>query len=83
VGKLYNEFQKGYEATFISYIDSVVRKEVGNFDSTSFWVQRKESGDKLRAAIDAKLNDVYANCKNLQVINVQLSEKREKSLIQT
>lgn len=83
MGKLYNEFQKGYEATFISYIDSVVRKEVGNFDSTSFWVQRKESGDKLRAAIDAKLNDVYANCKNLQVINVQLSEKREKSLIQT
>lgn len=40
IGRLYNEFQKGYETTFISYIDSVVRKVVGDFDSTAFWVAR-------------------------------------------
>jgi len=70
VGKLYNEFQTGYEVTFVSYVDSVVRKIVGSFDSTAFWKQRKESGEKLRVAINEKLKEVYAECKNLQIINV-------------
>jgi hypothetical protein len=70
VGKLYNEFQKGYEVTFVSYIDSVVRKIVGNFDSTAFWKDRKGSGEKIRAAIDEKLKDVYATCRDLQVLNI-------------
>ena len=83
VGELYNQFQKGYEVTFISYIDSTTRKIVGDFDSTAFWKDRKESGDKIRAAINTKLNDVFADCTNLQIINVQLSDKREQSLIQT
>ena len=41
VGKLYSEFQKGYETTFISYIDSVVRKIVGDFGNEDFWKKRK------------------------------------------
>lgn len=45
IGQLYNQFQKGYEATFISYIDSVTRKTVGAFDSTAFWKNRTDSGD--------------------------------------
>jgi hypothetical protein len=77
VGQLYNELQKGYETTFISYIDSVVRTEVGNFDSTAFWNDRYGSGLKLRKAINERLNRVYADCVNLQIINVQLSDKRE------
>lgn len=69
--------------TFISYIDSVTRKEVGNFDSTALWKERKQSGDKIRDAVNGKLNDVYAECTNIQIINAQLSSKREESLIGT
>ena len=65
IGKLYAEFQKGYETTFVSYIDSVVRKVVGEFDSNAFWIDRQASGNKLRVAIDAKLQEVYTRCKHL------------------
>lgn len=44
IGVLYNAFQKGYETTFISYIDSVIRKIVGDFDPDAFWVDRFGSG---------------------------------------
>lgn len=83
VGALYNQFQKGYEVTYISYIDSVTRKEVGNFDSTALWRDRKASGDKIRDAINEKLSSVFAECTNIQIINAQLSSKREESLIGT
>jgi regulator of protease activity HflC (stomatin/prohibitin superfamily) len=83
VGKLYGEFQLGYETRFISYVDSVVRKVVGDFNSTAFWNDRANSGRALKQAIDLKLQESYANCMNLQIINVQLSTKREESLIQT
>lgn len=77
IGKLYNEFQTGYNVTFISYIDSVVRKVVGDFESDAFWKQRKEAGEKLKVAINEKLNEVYTDCHNLQIINIQLTDKRE------
>lgn len=65
IGKLYSEFQKGYEATFISYIDSVVRKTVEDFPQNAFWAKRTESGDKIRVAIDEKLKDIYASCEHI------------------
>jgi len=47
-------------------------------------LEGKESlGDKIRDAINVKLNDVYAECTNIQIINAQLSSKREESLIGT
>ena len=70
IGKLYSEFQKGYETTFISYIDSVVRKVVGDFGNEDFWKHRAESGRKIKEAINFKLQDVYAECHNIQIINV-------------
>ena len=70
VGQLYNQFQKGYEVTFISYIDSVTRKVVGDIDSNAFWTSRKVSGDKIRDASNTKLQDVFAECTNIQILNV-------------
>lgn len=65
MGKLYGEFQLGYETRFISYVDSVVRKVVGDFNSTAFWNDRANSGRALKQAIDLKLQESYANCMNL------------------
>jgi len=36
VGKLYTDYKKDYEQTYISQIDYGVRKVIGNFDSTAF-----------------------------------------------
>jgi len=65
IGKLYSEYQKTYETNYINFIDSVVRKEVGKFNSTAFWTDRQASGNILRAAIDERLSQTYANCNNL------------------
>jgi len=61
----------------------VVRKIVGDFGNEDFWKNRRASGEKIRVAINEKLKDTYAECTNIQLINVQLSQKREQSLINT
>lgn len=83
VGKLYTDYKKDYEQTYISQIDYGVRKVIGNFDSTAFWKDRQGNAEKLRQDIDSRLQPLYANCVNLQIINVQLSPTREESLIKT
>lgn len=54
IGNLYREYKKDYEQTFITNIDYAVRKVVGTFDSTAFWANRKENGEKLRLDIDSR-----------------------------
>ena len=83
VGKLYSEYKKDYEQTYITNIDYAVRKVIGNFDSNAFWKDRAANSDKLRVDIDSRLTKLYSNCVNLQLINVQLSPTREESLIKT
>jgi hypothetical protein len=39
-------------------------------DPTAFWTDRAGNGEKIRVAIDTKLKTVYADCVNLQIINV-------------
>jgi len=53
--KLYLEFQKAYEVTYMSFIDSTVRKVVGDFNSQEFWKDRKQAGDMIRDAVNARL----------------------------
>ena len=55
VGKLYQDYKKDYEQTFISQIDYGVRKVIGNFDSTAFWKDRQGNAEKLRQDIDIRL----------------------------
>ena len=83
IGKLQDQYQTGYQAKYASFIESVVRSVVGQFSGTAFWTDRKNSGEILRQKCNERLNREYANVTNLQIINVQLSDKRESSLIDT
>lgn len=70
VGKLYTDYKKDYEQTYISQIDFGVRKVIGRFDSTAFWKDRAGNAELLRQDIDERLRPLYARCVNLQIINV-------------
>jgi hypothetical protein len=80
---LYAAYQKQYETRFVSYIDSTIRKIIGDFNSTKFWAERAAAGEDLRAKIDERLTTEHARCEALQLITVKLSDKRENSLIAT
>lgn len=67
----------------MSYIDSTIRKIIGDFNSTKFWAERAAAGEDLRAKIDERLTTEHARCEALQLITVVLSDKREKSLVDT
>ena len=83
IGKLYSTYQKNYETKYASYIDSTVRKIIGEFNSTKFWAARAIAGEELRDMIDKRLNDEHARCESLQLINIAFKPEREKSLIDT
>ena len=85
IGRLYNKYKQDYERQFITWADAEVRTVVGKFQNTAFWKERASSAELMRAAIDQKLKDEnnFASCVSLQILNVQLTDKRENSLIDT
>ena len=70
IGRLYHDYQQNYVNIFISKIDNAVRQKVGGFDSTEFWTNRVEAGKTLKNAINEQLSQMYANCTNIQIINI-------------
>jgi len=62
---------------FLSKIDNAVRQKVGTFDSTMFWSNRQNAGDILKDAINEELVKMYANCTNIQIINIKLPPSKE------
>jgi len=60
IGKLQNKFQTGYQVKFASYIESVVRSQVGQFGGTAFWTDRKNSGEILRQKCNDRLESEFA-----------------------
>ena len=80
---LYTQLQLGYESTFSSWIENTVRKHVATFKNDAFWRDRQAKGEELRVAINEKLMEFHAECVSLQIIQVELSELRENSLIKT
>lgn len=55
IGKLYRDYKKDYEQTYVSQIEYSIRKVVGNFDSTAFWKDRQGNAEKMRQDIDSRL----------------------------
>ena len=80
---LYTALQLGYESTYSSWIENTVRRHVANFNNDAFWRDRSAKAEELRIAINEKLNEYYGECVSLQIIQVELSEIRENSLIRT
>ena len=85
IGRLYGKYKQDYERQFITWADAEVRGIVGKFSTTAFWGERAASAERIRKAIDDKFREEnqFVTCENLQIINVQLSDKRETSLIDT
>ena len=85
IPELYNRFKTNYEKTFISWIEFEVRNQVGKFNNTVFWEDRKNAGEKLKKAIGDKLakEGDFATCEGIQFLNVQLNRAKEKELITT
>jgi hypothetical protein len=72
-----------YEKTFIQKIDYTTRSEVGKWDQDAFWNNRSGNTERLRRKINATLQEWYADCIGLQIINIKMSRQRENSLIIT
>lgn len=85
IGRLYGKYKQDFERQLITWADAEVRIVVGKFSTTAFWQDRAESAERMRKAIDNKFKEEsdYARCRNIQIINVQLSDQRENSLIES
>ena len=49
----------------MSFVDSTIRKVIGDFNSTKFWTERAAAGEELRAKIDERLTTEHARCEAL------------------
>lgn len=83
IGNLYDKYQRGYEPIFISRMEDQIRKAVGQFDSEAFWTHRAEKGREIQARVNESLSDAFADCVNVQVINVQLNDIKESKIVNT
>jgi len=81
---LYDKYKQDYEKQLITWADFEIRDTIGKLGRTAFYRERKESAEMMRKAIDDKFKgSSYAECTNLQIVNVQYQDKIENSLINT
>ena len=80
---LYSSYAQAYQRSFINKASGAILDAVTQFDSTQFWEDRESVGLKMREMIDQDMQEVYARCTGVQILDYSLEANNEQKLIQT
>jgi regulator of protease activity HflC (stomatin/prohibitin superfamily) len=83
IPNLYNLANTNYFGTYVRISRDIILKIAGQFNATSYWIERKAIGEKMRVALDKELQKAYARCISLQLLKVDLPDSYEQSIVQT
>jgi regulator of protease activity HflC (stomatin/prohibitin superfamily) len=81
--KLYNLANVNYHGTVVRIARDVILKVAGNYNSTSYWTERKKIGDYMKMQLNQELQSIYCNCSELQLIRIDLPQIFEDSIVDT
>merc|ERR1719498_2122307 len=81
VGKLYTEFNMGYQDVFISVMRDVIIKTAAEYHAPQLWHERRELGDEIQRRVDKELQKLYASCWGLHLLFIDLPDRFESSIV--
>jgi hypothetical protein len=83
VGDLYNNFTDKYEDSFIRIARGALIEESAKHNSAEYWENRKVIGQQMKNIINERLETAHATCESIQILSVELPEKREAAIIKS
>ena len=83
IPQLYNLANVNFHSTFVRISRDVILKVGGMFNATNYWTDRVMIAETMLQAMNTELQKAYAECKNLQLIKIELPSSYEESIVQT
>lgn len=80
---LYTLTNVNYEQTFVRIARDTILQEAGKYEAPQYWQERTKIGDAMRQRLDDELSKAYTRCVYLQILEVELPESYEDSIVQT
>lgn len=83
LGRLYAEFNMGYEELFISTIREELIKALSDYHSHQLWTERQAVSEEMLKLLNIGLHRTYAECWGLQLMVIELPSTFEYSIVRT
>jgi len=80
---LFKEFNVNYEDVFVSTIRDRLNKVAMEYEATSFWEHRRELGTRMSSEAKVALNEMYADCWDLELMVIDLPDVYESAIVTT
>jgi len=88
---------RDYETTFIRIARDVLLQSAGKYEAPTYWVnhsyisnfymineeKRGKISDDMRSQLDVELQKAHARCIQLQLLNIELPDQYENSIVDT
>lgn len=83
IPKLYKLTNVRYEETFIRQAKNVILEEASEYNAPEYWEKRSEIGTNIARRLNATLSSTYASVIAFQMIEIDLPNSYEDSIVQT
>ncbi|CAD8121588.1 unnamed protein product [Paramecium sonneborni] len=83
IAKLYALGGLNYEATFIRMARDTILQAAGKFEAPKYWANRRNITEAMQKQLEDELKKAHANCVSLQILDIELPDQYEDSIVQT
>ncbi len=83
IPELYRLVGIEYEKLYVKIAADLVLANAGNYVGAQYWQQRSMIGDELQKALNAKLNEAYADCTGFMLLKIDLPDSYEGAIVDT
>jgi len=80
---LYSLANVDYEATFVRIARDTILQVAGIFKAPKYWEERQLIGEEMKRQLDIELRKAHATCQHLQVMQIELPDTYDDSIVQT
>ncbi|CAD8196714.1 unnamed protein product [Paramecium octaurelia] len=83
IAQLYAMGGLNYEATFIRMARDTILQAAGRFEAPRYWTNRRNITEVMQKQLEEELKKAHANCVSLQILDIELPDQYEDSIVQT
>ncbi|CAD8105788.1 unnamed protein product [Paramecium primaurelia] len=83
IALLYAMAGLNYEATFIRMARDTILQAAGRFEAPKYWTNRRNITEVMQKQLEEELKKAHANCVSLQILDIDLPDQYEDSIVQT
>ena len=72
-----------YENTFIRIARDIILQKAGQYEAPAYWLNRAKIAESMKEELDKDLRKAHAQCVHFQLLNIELPDTYENSIVET